>query len=578
MAIKYIYTVFFPTICVLFVFFTICGTIFSESFPIQTTSDTFLDTSTRIPFLTPLEPLSPNVSTIPINPAVNEKLAQTPINSSTYYVIKQAYWGPNNFQEYSFQDNNTFNVLLQYSGSAILHANASLTLTSPDTSTQYGRWSLTNSTIAQTKTTLNPDTTTLIIFTYIEIFPQARTGTYNLSFGIDFLYLTSNWHWETSIPVSLTDTTYPDFVINTNNQTKLRYSTQVVEFVITNIGIIPATRMEFQLFSLTNTLNVLGNSRYTTDWLYQTHSWIIDTNISIIQPVPSTMITMVLNYWDQFNHHGNITQQIGYEVDLNTHKSLLLANIVNNPFALYPGDQGVIISSVLANDGNESLSYLNITLQIQNVTGINPSYPGSTNMSYGTMLPGTTITATFIIDISNDIEGNKLHYMLLECVASNYTKMFNISIYINEKADFAITRFITTPSILHRGDRSINILVEFRNRGAEANNVRVRLINAFFSGTVTAYSLTLESNQLGYAVFDVDLNNQAPLGEVSIELQFSWSQGTREFTQSQWSAVSIVENIDLLPWIVLGGLLVGSSSFVIYHFYKKRQTSFEKEA
>lgn len=508
---------------------------------------------------------------------IAEKLTQDPINSSKYFTIKQAYWGPNNFQEYSFQNSNTFNILLQYSGPAILNANASLGLSSPDNSTQYGKWSLTNETIAHTKTTLNPSTTALIIFTYIEIFSQARTGTYNLSFRIDFLYLTTNWYWETAIPVSLTDAMFPEFHIITNNQSKLKYGTQVVEFVITNTGIIPATRMEFQLFSLTNTLNVLGNSRFTTDWLYQEHSWIIDTNVSIIQPVSTTTITMILNYWDQFNHNGNITQQIGYEVDLNTHKSLLLANIINNPFSLYPGDQGVTISTMLSNNGNESLSNVNITLQVENVTGINPSYPGSTNVSYGNILPGTTLTATFIVDLSSDIEGNKLHSMLLECIASNYTKIFNISIYINEKADFAITRFITTPSPLHRGDRSINILVEFRNRGAEADNVRVRLINAFFSGTVTAYSLTLESNQLGYAVFDVDLNNQAPLGEISIELQFSWSQGTREFTQSVWSTVNIAENTDLLPWIVFFGALVGGSGLIIYHFYKKRQKLLEKD-
>ena len=87
----------------------------------------------------------------------------------------------------------------------------------------------------------------------------------------------------------------------------------------------------------------------------------------------------------------------------------------------------------------------------------------------------------------------------------------------------------------------------------------------------------MESNQLGYAVFDVDLNNQAPLGEISIELQFSWSQGTREFTQSVWSTVNIAENTDLLPWIVFFGALVGGSGLIIYHFYKKRQKLLEKD-
>ncbi|MEM2187162.1 MAG: hypothetical protein QXT37_09300 [Thermofilaceae archaeon] len=220
---------------------------------------------------------------------------------------------------------------------------------------------------------------------------------------------------------------------------------------------------------------------------------------------------------------------LGFEVKGDWEMSVAAA--VTMPPVVFPGDSLVQLIVTLVNSGD----YMARDVDVKFVGNewVKPVSVGAAE-AYLPYLPvGQTVTLTFLVGVDERAPiGN--HRLAIE--ASGRLLYFTMTVL--EKASFAV-RNASSLNVV-RGGRGYKLVYEVENlSNSTAEDVRVEVFSPFITGTTSVYLGTLWAGERKLAIFEVNVDPAAPLGQLPLDVKVSWTQQQRSLSQYSRSYIVV---------------------------------------
>jgi len=201
---------------------------------------------------------------------------------------------------------------------------------------------------------------------------------------------------------------------------------------------------------------------------------------------------------------------------------LHVQGVITAPTKIYPDSKAVAIRVMIVNSGQGDAK--DIELQLDLKAPFTAASSGSDEIFLGTLAPGSTTEADFVVDVASNASFGQYSIILGHVSGNQLIPIGQVPLYVNEKVKFDIIS--VDPSTVHSGDSGDVIKVEIRNSGSvKADSVRVELrVGNFFTGTLTDFLGTMLSNETKVAFFTVDIDSKAQPGQYTVDLRFDWTQ------------------------------------------------------
>ncbi|MEM2617352.1 MAG: hypothetical protein QXL64_07480, partial [Thermofilaceae archaeon] len=151
----------------------------------------------------------------------------------------------------------------------------------------------------------------------------------------------------------------------------------------------------------------------------------------------------------------------------------------------------------------------------------------------------------------------------LAIMASGRLLYFTMTVL--EKASFAV-RNASSLNVL-RGGRGYKLVYEVENlSNSTAEDVRVEVFSPFITGTTSVYLGTLWAGERKLAIFEVNVDPAAPLGQLPLDVKVSWTQQQRSL--SQYSRSYIVVEKPAEPNLLIA-VSVAVLALALLAYYKR---------
>lgn len=461
------------------------------------------------------------------------------------FTIGQIYWGEIPNVAYSYDDNETLTIFITYTGTeTFISAFGMIDLGGVGHDLSDGNVFVTSS--SQTLPRLIP---TILRFYNIQLDndnPPMReipiSIYYDLGEGLD--------SWDSSLRLTLSDEHRPEINLEVNSTT-LEVGAQGLELTVNNSGFLDASQVQVSVLSLQPQINILSNSFNQLGALEANKTQNITLTVAVEPGFTSGSFTVLLSYSSQLLKSYNHTQQFGFV--LLSKPNVIISQFGFNPDVLYPGDRSVSLTLYLTNAGTLPVSDVNTTLLMPE--GFSETYIGSGEASPGHMPVGAPQIFHFLFDIDTTIVPG-LYQLILQVVGEDYNTSREMKVEILTKTNFTVES--VTYGHIQPGSRGVQAVLVAKNNGPKAENVRLELVNSFLSGSTIAYTVTAYPSQSVQAIFNLDFSSKTPIGNLTVEVVFRWSQETGvTFTDSLFFSIEVREEEALLGLIMLNDLILG---------------------
>ena len=339
------------------------------------------------------------------------------------------------------------------------------------------------------------------------------------------------------------------------NDTLLPNKVNKILFMVYNRGYGPAKNVTVSFASQSLEIgSLIGSSTYLIEKINANQSLTLEYKI-FIQPKVYGAIQLIasISYQDEYGNYYNRLQGVGFKVEGSWELSVLQTKTM--PAILFPGDKNVKLTVYLANIGDYMAKNVNLTL----IRGeyIKPATT-SAGAAFIPYLPvGEKATLVFLINIDEETPpGN--HEIIIKADSQNV--MFKISVL--EKAKFKVSN--VTKIEVYPGQRGYSITLSVENDSDfTVEDVRIDLYSPFITGTVSTRIGEMQPHEKRLAVFEVDVDDATPIGQVPLEVRVSWTQDGRSLSESYRLAINVYERkIPLTFYIALVVLI--AVSFAVF--------------
>ena len=203
---------------------------------------------------------------------------------------------------------------------------------------------------------------------------------------------------------------------------------------------------------------------------------------------------------------------------------LNVGNVDTDPTDIRPGDTDVKITADIENSGEAAAKNVEVNLLCSETEEFKPSRSGTDRAYIGRLNAGNSKSATFYVDVAENIESKK--YSIPLGIRYLYEDVriegsLPIGILVKPKPEFEIVSSYTEPRNISAGDYVI-LHVRVRNVGSEeAESVSVRVTGEadvpFDFDVKSDYVGNLKVNETGDAILEFDVDKDAakkiyPLG------------------------------------------------------------------
>jgi hypothetical protein len=242
--------------------------------------------------------------------------------------------------------------------------------------------------------------------------------------------------------------------------------------------------------------------------------------------------------------NGDFTRTVNIPVEVQSEDiDLNLANLKTEPGQLMPDTDNNVMTVEVVNNGEKTAENAVLDLDLPGYFERTSSF--SSRQSLGNIAPGQVKPAEFNFDISEDapsgpvtLEGT-MTYTSGDS-SSEITEDVSFDVNLEGRPQFEITE---VESELQAGSsRELRLTVE--NTGdEEASSTRIRVLDSsdqpFTYDSSSQYIGTLEPNQSGTAVFDVDTESDASAKDYLIDFEVRGVKGTEVFVEDSTVQASV---------------------------------------
>jgi hypothetical protein len=231
---------------------------------------------------------------------------------------------------------------------------------------------------------------------------------------------------------------------------------------------------------------------------------------------------------------------------------LHVQGVQTNPTKMYPDSKAVTVAVTIVNSGQGTAK--DIQLQLDLTQPFTSSSSGSDQMFVGNLPPGMSTVAQFVVDVAKNATFGQYSIILGHFANGELIPIGEVPLYVNEKVKYDILN--VTPSTVGVGDSGDVIRVDIRNAGSvKADSVRVELrVGNYFTGTLTDFLGTMQSNETKSAFFTVDIDSKAQPGQYSIDLRFDWTQDNNALDDTY--SITLTVQPPAPPYTLIAVLLV----------------------
>ena len=268
------------------------------------------------------------------------------------------------------------------------------------------------------------------------------------------------------------------------------------------------------------------------------------------------------------------TQEYSIRVGDEEKPNLVLGTLQTEPLKLMADTNEAKLNVEIENIGDESAENLKIELELPE--GFEESYAYSTRDNLGTISEESSKTATFYVDIDENVEAGK-HEANLKIVYKenndddNELKTINIpiSLPINHKPKFEIVSMKTIPEKIYPNDK-VQLLLRVKNVGGEeAKSLSLRAYKEasqpFDFDEKSDFIGTLNPGEEGDAVLEFDVDEDASIKEYKIDLEMRSIFSEEVLVQEDSIKITIEEPVKnentkliLIGAVILVMLLIGA--------------------
>jgi hypothetical protein len=229
---------------------------------------------------------------------------------------------------------------------------------------------------------------------------------------------------------------------------------------------------------------------------------------------------------------------------------LHIQGILTVPTKIYPASKQVLLKVGIVNSGMGAAKDLQLQLVLKAPFAASSS--GSDRVYVGNIPAGQGTEADFIVDVADNAQFGQYPVVLGEQTSDRVIPIGELSLYINEKVNFAIVS--VAPSTLSVGDSGRVIQVELKNNGTvKADSVRVQLrVGNFFTGTLTDFLGTMLAGETKSAFFTVDVDSKAQPGQYNLDLRLDWTQEDNALDNTQTLTLLVVAPSPPVTLIAVG--------------------------
>lgn len=255
---------------------------------------------------------------------------------------------------------------------------------------------------------------------------------------------------------------------------------------------------------------------------------------------------------------------------------LHIQGVQTDPTKMYPDSKAVKVRVTIVNSGQGKAKDLQLLLNLK--TPFNPASSGSDQIFVGSLDPGMTTAADFVVDVAKNATFGQYSVILAHVSDDQLIPIGEVPLYVNEKVKFDILN--VTPSVVHIGDSGDVIKVVIRNDGSvKADSVRVELrVGNYFTGTLTDFLGTMLANETKAAFFTVDIDSKAQRGQYAIDLRFDWTQDNNSLDDTYSVTLSVEPAATPVTLIVVVIIVAAGVGGYLYRRRRKAKAATSQPA
>ena len=260
---------------------------------------------------------------------------------------------------------------------------------------------------------------------------------------------------------------------------------------------------------------------------------------------------------------------------------LTTGSIVSSPMKLVSDLEEAELDVEISNIGDEDAEAVKVELALPE--GFDATYSYSDLDNLGTIEQGSSKTATFYIDVDEDVDGGKAYQAVMEIryKDDDDVKQVELPLELNikDKPDFEVTGVRTVPEVVHPGDM-FDIYVTVENVGGKkGESVSVR---AFKDSTQPldfeekiGFIGTMEPGNTGEAVIKMQANEDASPKEYQLDIEIRSVEGDKVLIQEDSLTFEIVngeeKGLSASPLVGLGiVVLIAVAGIGIYFSFRRK--------
>ena len=267
---------------------------------------------------------------------------------------------------------------------------------------------------------------------------------------------------------------------------------------------------------------------------------------------------------------------------------LNLANLKTTPTQLTPDTEDAKMTLEVVNNGEKTAENAVLNIDLPETFQATSSF--STRQALGNIAPGEVKTAEFTFDVEETAEsGNveipaEISYSTDSSEAtSRITEETGFNFYLAGKPQFEIT---DVEADLQAGANQRELRLEVQNTGSEeSSSTRIRVLDSsdlpFDYDSSSKYIGTLEPNQTGTAVFEVDTESSAEAKEYLIDFEIRGVKDTEVYVEDTTVQVGVEngeqESGSSLPLPLIAAVLVAVIGGILYWRRSGKETEETEE-
>lgn len=286
--------------------------------------------------------------------------------------------------------------------------------------------------------------------------------------------------------------------------------------------------------------------------------------------------------------HGDFSRLVDIPVQVQSQDiELNLANLKTAPAQLTPDTEDAKMTLEVVNNGEKTAE--NAVLNIDLPDNFQATSSFSSRQALGNIAPGQVKTAEFTFDVEETAESGdveipaEISYSTDQSQStSRITEETGFNFYLDGKPQFEVT---DVEADLQVGANQREVRMTVRNTGSEeSGSTRIRVLDSsdlpFDYDSSSQYIGTLEPNQTGTAVFQVNTDSDAEAKDYLLDFEIRGVKDTEVYVEDTTVQVNVEngnqesESSLTLP-LIAGILILGIAGAILYRRRSEKDTQEE---